>query len=395
MDAQGSRGTSERKLDGLSNGQKPGLLRRLERKNLSERGYTMTPQPLQSNDPVDTLLRRQIKLFEHAHRAPIELKGLGISIKRQGIDKTKHYVNPNFLLLPLRECPYLSKLNAEQLSVLSALYFAQAYSEIATSETIALRYNMVASEMVFPLYSDPYMVLFHETAEEFDHIITFRSICQGLIGRGDVIGGENFPHLKTAPELFERYKGRLCSNGFASLYLLMRYMLNLALKQLEGFMASGIDESLIAPLAREVIAGHAEDEARHLTTSLELGLGLFRRATAKSRELIAGLVRLAIYSMIDRRFSIELASTWNFDAGCGVLMKALGRPEFADFPLNAETLRSFWAKNEIRIPSSPEFENSRRWLATQLHRLTEKMEMTVTPHGDAFHRYLEHVRATN
>jgi hypothetical protein len=355
----------------------------------------MTAEPLQPNDPIDKLLRRQIKLFEHAHRTPIELKGLGISIKHQGIDKAKHYVNVNFLLLPLRECPYLSQLNSEQLSVLSALYFAQAYSEIATSETIALRYNMVASEMVFPLYSDPYMVLFHETAEEFDHIITFRSICQGLVGRGDVIGADNFPHLKTAPEMFERYKGRLCRDGFASLYLLMRYMLNLALKQLEGFMASGIEESLMAPLAKEVIAGHAEDEGRHLTTSLELGIGLFRRATPKSRELISGLVRLAIYSMIDRRFSSELASTWNFDAGCGVLMKALARPEFAGFPVNVETLRSFWAKNGIRIPSSPEFENSRRWLATQLRNLSEKMEMTLTPHGDAFYRYLEHAGVTN
>jgi hypothetical protein len=254
---------------------------------------------------------------------------------------------------------------------------------------------MVASEMVFPLYSDPYMVLFHETAEEFDHIITFRAICQGLVGRGDVIGAENFPHLKEVPSLFERYKDRLCPNGFASLYLLMRYMLNLALKQLEGFMASNLGESHAAPLAKQVIAGHSEDEARHLTTSLELGLGLFRRANTRSRELILGALRVTVYSMIDRRFSPDPAGTWNFDAACGVLTKALARPEFADFPVKVDALRSFWAQNGIRIPSSPEFENSRRWLARQLHRLAEEMDMKLTAHGDAFDHYRAHTRAPN
>ena len=343
-------------------------------------------------DPVDKLLRRRVKLFEHAHRTPIELKAFGLSVKQHGIDKTKHYVNPNFLLLPFSECPHLSKLGPEQISVLSALYFARAYSEIATSETLALRYNMIASELVFPLYSDPYMVLFHETAEEFDHIITFRMVSQGLVGRGDVIGDSHYPHLKTAPILLERYKGRLCKNGFASMYLLMRYILNLALKQLEAFMAAGVDEALAAPLATQIIAGHAEDEARHLTTSLDLGLGLLRRATPKSRDLVAGTLRILIYSMIDKRFSRELGQTWNFEAGLGVLEQALARPEFAEFPMSIEALKDTWKKNDVRISSSPEFESARRWLAAQLNRLAEHLELKLTPQGDAFDQYLEYAK---
>ncbi|WNG19989.1 diiron oxygenase [Cystobacter fuscus] len=346
-------------------------------------------------DPVDKLLRRQIKLFEHAHRTPIELKGFGLAMKQEGIDKSKLYCNPDFLLLPLRECPQLSKLRPEQLSVLSAYYFARAYSEIATSESVALRYNMEASAAVFPLYSDNYMVLFHETAEEFDHIITFRNVCQALLGRGDVIGGDFFPHLKAVPAMLERYRGKLCDNGFGAMYLLMRYILNLALKQLEGFMTAGLDEKVASPLALQIVAGHAEDEARHLTTSLELGLGLFRRATPRSRELISGAMRITMYSMIDKRFSGDPAATWNFETGLGVLQRALQHPEFADFPLSAEALRDSWASEGITIPAGAEFERSRRWIAGQLHRLAESMELALTPQGEAFERYLLCARGTS
>jgi hypothetical protein len=342
------------------------------------------PQP---SDPVEKLLRRQVKLFEHAHKTPIELKGLGIAVKQQGVDTSKLYVNPAFMLLPLSECQHLSKLTPEQLSVLSAVYFARAYSEIATSESIALRYNMEVSEAVFPLYSDNYMVLFHETAEEFDHIITFRSVCQGLIGRGDVIGGEHYPHLKTVPSMFERYKGKLCANGFGGMYLLMRYILNLALKQLEGFMTAGVPEDRLSPLVKQIVAGHAEDEARHLTTSLELGLGLYRRATPKSRELIRSALRITIYSMIDRRFSGNPESTWNWETGLSVLERTLQRPEFQGFPLGIEALRDSWKQSGIAIRATPEFESSRRWLALQLRRLAGSLELQLIPQGEAFERY--------
>jgi hypothetical protein len=193
------------------------------------------------------------------------------------------------------------------------------------------------------------------------------------------------------PEILERYRKRLCNDGFAALYLLMRYLLNLALKQLEAFMALGLPENDLAPVAAHIIAGHADDEARHLTTSLDLGIGLFRRAAAESRDIVRGVLRVLVYSMIDRRFSKDIASTWNFEMGFGVLEQAIGRLEFADFPRSARELRQEWIDRGLTMPSSAEFEASLRWLAAQIAVLVDRMEMPLTPRGEAFARYLEHV----
>ncbi|MFL6624287.1 MAG: hypothetical protein ACJ8J7_03685 [Sulfurifustaceae bacterium] len=341
---------------------------------------------------VERLLNIQARLFENAHKTPIELKTLGITMKRQGIDTATLYCNPKFMLLPFAECDHLSQLTPEQMSVLTATYFASAYAEIASSETLALRYNMAVSEMVFPIYSDPYMILFHETDEEMDHIITFRNVCQALVGRGDVIGVKHFQHLKPVYETFERYKDRLCPNGFGGMYLLMRYLLNLALKQLEGFMAANIPGGRSNPLAMEIITGHAEDEARHLTTSIELGLGLLERATPESRNLVSSVLRISLYSMIDKRFASDLSNVWHHEASVAVLDRALKHPAFADFPTTASALKASWGKAGIEIQASAEFENSRRWLASQIARLVDRLGLKLTPSGESFERYQDYVR---
>lgn len=346
-----------------------------------------------STDPVDRLLRRQIKLFEHAHKKPLELKSFGLTIKREGIDTSKLYCNPSYLMLPLKECPRLSALRQDQLSVLTATFFARTYAEIASSETVALTYNQLASARVFPVYSDEYMVLFHETAEEYDHIITFRAVCQGLVGRGDVVGIDRFEHLKSVPSMMERYNNRLDDNGWSALYLLTRYMLNVALKQIESFMAKGLDPEKASPLALDIIAGHSEDEARHTTTSLELGLGLYRRASEQSRKVVAGALRVMIYSMIDRHFSNDSLKTWTFGASFGVLALALAHPAFAGFGMTAEELRASWQRDNIPVVMGPEVEASRRWLAAELRRLSEGLEITLTPHGEPFEHYVEYARA--
>jgi hypothetical protein len=341
---------------------------------------------------IERLLKIQGKLFDSAHKESTELKRLGIAVKQQGIDAQTLYCNPDFMLLPLNDCKYLSRLTDEQVSVLTATYFASAYAEIASSETLALRYNMAVSEMVFPTYSDQYMILFHETDEEYDHIIAFRNVCQGLVGRGDVIGVNHFKHLKPVYETFDRYKDRVCANGFGGLYLLMRYLLNLALKQLEGFMAMNIPSDRANPLAMEIIKGHAQDEARHLTTSLDLGIGLWERATPRSRELVSGALRISIYSMIDKRFSSDLSKVWHHEASLAVLNNALQNPAFANFGMTASTLKASWEKDGITIQNGQEFDHSRRWLAGQIAYLADRMGLKLTPSGESFDRYLDYLR---
>jgi hypothetical protein len=340
---------------------------------------------------IERLHRIQGKLFENAHKVPTELKALGFAMKQQGVDTETLYCNPNFMLLPFDDCAHLSRLTQEQLGVLTATYFASAYAEIATSETLALRYNMMVSEMVYPIYSDQYMLLFNETDEEFDHIITFRNVCQALIGRGDVIGVNHFAHLKPVYETFERYKDRVCANGFGGLFLLMRYLLNLALKQLEGFMAMNIPTGRANSLAMEIIDGHAQDEARHLTTSLEMGLGLWERATPRSRELVSGALRISIYSMIDKRFSSDLSKVWHHEASLAVLKRALEEPAFAGFGATVPELQASWEKQGIEIQNGAEFDQSRRWLACQIAYLVERMGLKLTPSGESFDRYLSYL----
>lgn len=341
---------------------------------------------------IDRFMKIQEKLFENAHKTPTELKPLGFAMKKQGIDTETLYCNPNFMLLPFDDCAHLSRLTPEQISVLTATYFASAYAEIASSETLALRYNMTVSEMVYPIYSDEYMVLFNETDEEYDHIITFRNVCLGLIGRGDVIGVNHFQHLKPVYETFERYKDRLCPNGFGGLFLLMRYLLNLALKQLEGFMAMNIPGGRANPLAMEIIDGHAQDEARHLTTSLDLGIGLWERATPRSRELVSGALRISIYSMIEKRFSSDLSRVWHHEASLAVLTRALEHPAFAGFGTTVPDLKAAWEKAGIEIRNGAEFDQSRRWIAGQIAYLVERMGLKLTPSGESFERYLNYIR---
>lgn len=344
-------------------------------------------------DPVDRILRVQNRLFESAHREALELKPLGLRIAREGIDRDRLSCNPDFMLLPFGDCRHLAALTREQRALLTATYFATVYSEVASSESLAVEYNNVASERVFAPYSDPYMVLFQETDEEFDHILAFRAICRGFLGRGDVIGIDHFAHLKVFRDLLRHSEPRLCPHGFASMYLLLRYVLNLALKQLEGFMCVGIDPTAADPRALEVVAGHSHDEARHLTTSLELGLGLFARATPSSRRVVPGIVRTVLYSMIEDRFSPETSEVWHHKTSLRVLDAARSlHPELRELP-PAAALAAEWRAAGIALPSSssgpacPSFDGSRRWLAEQIRRFVDRLELRLTPRGASFAHY--------
>ncbi len=342
---------------------------------------------------IERLLNTQARLFDNAHKAPIELKSLGLAMKRQGRDNQSLYCNPAFMLLPFEDCRHLAQLSGEQIGALTAVYFACAYSEIASSETVALRYNMAVSERVFPMYSDNYMILFNETDEEYDHIIAFRNVCQALIGRGDVIGIDHFEHLKPVYETLAKYQDTLCAEGFGGLYLLLRYLLNLALKQLEGFMAKNIAPGRANVLAMEIIAGHAQDEARHLTTSLELGLGLWERARPASRELVSRILKISIYSMIDKRFAPDVFKVWHHEASVAVLRRALELPLFADVGFSVDGLREEWRAQGIAIRPSPDYENSQRWMAAQIAYLANRLNLKLTPGGEAFDRYHDYAHA--
>jgi hypothetical protein len=355
---------------------------------------TTAPTALRK-EALERLLRLQNKLFENAHKEPIELKSLGLEIGREGIDRHKLACNPDYLLLPFADCKHLKDLSREQMALITATYFATVYSEVASSESLALYYNLAASERAFTPYSDPYMVLFQETDEEYDHILAFRAICCGFVGRGDIIGIDHFRHLCAIRELLQRSETRLCGLGFASLYLLLRYVLNLALKQLEGFMCVGLDEAEADCRALEVVHGHSHDEARHLTTSLELGLGLFAQASAESRRVVPGIVRIALYSMIEDRFSRSLTNVWHHKTSLKVLDTARAlHPELAHLP-SAEELEREWQAAGIAIPSCASFEGSRRWLAEQIRRFVDRLELKLTPRGEAFEHYTSFAARTS
>ena len=340
---------------------------------------------------MQRILVTQSRLYEHVHTESMELKPLGFKIKKEGINTQKFYCNPYFLLLPFKECDTLSKLTTEQMSVISAIYYGSTYAEIASSETIALTYNLVAAEKVFDIYSDDYMILFHETAEETDHIITFHNVCKGLLGTGEALGPRHFNHLKPVYESFKIFEPKLCNYGFASMYLLMRYLLNLALKQLESFMAQGIADEKIHSTSQAIISGHAADEARHTTTSLQLGMALYERASKTSQSFLRSLLKRSIYSMIDRRFSPP-TEQYQYSIAQQVLAKAFTYPEFDGIGITHSELEGAWNKHGVIITPSREYENSQRWIAQQIQRLVNHLDIKIKTNNRNIENYTSLLR---
>jgi P-aminobenzoate N-oxygenase AurF len=320
---------------------------------------------------LELLVEKQTLLYEHAHREPIELKPYGLALKRDGIDLTRLYCNPRYLPLPFHHEAFAS-FNRAQLSALTAAFFARVYAEIAGSELLAIKYNNLVAEGVFKRYSDDYMVLFNETAEECDHVVTFRAINQAVIGDPTVIDSLRYPHLAGALSYLDLMRKKLSGEAFGAVFLLLRYVLNLALKQLEGFMQLGLHDADTAPLAKEIVTHHSSDEARHLTTSVGIGMALYRASDPASRKIVAASVKQAMSSMIFARFG-DTRSMLHAQLAHDALAVAVRHPAFAE--LDGATLCTVAKEYANDVPLSTEYASSQRWLARQVQRLAADLEV--------------------
>lgn len=320
---------------------------------------------------LDVLVEKQTALYEHAHSQPIELKPFGFALKREGIDQTRLYCNPAYMPLPFHHDAFAG-LSRAQLSVLTASFFARVYAEIAGSELLAIKYNNLVADGVFKRYSDDYMVLFNETAEECDHVVTFRAINQAVIGDPTAVDSRNFPHLVSALSYLDMLRKKLSGEAFGASFLLLRYILNLALKQLEGFMQLGLDTADTAPVAKSIVTHHSSDEARHLTTSVGIGMALYRRAAAPERKIVANTVKQAMSSMIFARFG-ETRSMLHAQLAQDALALAVRHPVFAE--RDGAQLCSVAKEFANEVPLSTEYASSQRWLARQVQRLSADLEV--------------------
>jgi hypothetical protein len=340
------------------------------------------------NPSMSSFLNRQRRLFEATHREPTELKSLGYSLRARGLELGKRYCNPELLSLPWRECPHLRAFTSEQVSRVTAAYFANFYAQTATNETYALDFNKQISELVFPIYSEDYMVLFEETDEEYDHIICFSLVNQALLGRTECIGEAKFPAYKLFPDTLRKHSTTLCKPGYGALFLLYRYILNLVLKQTEAYMFAGLSKEDADPLAWGINEGHLHDEARHLTTSIELGSRLFAAASASSRPVIQDAMKLLVCLTIERRFTIDSYRSVSHELGTAALQLAMAQPEFGSVGVDYPELVRSWRAEGRTMPESEDVGRSKKWLARQIRRLLDAVEVELKMTTPAYQQYL-------
>ncbi len=406
---------------------------------------TATPRTSVSLDPRLTTI--QNRLFEKAHAEPLELKFLGISLNTQGIVGNALYANPSIMPLPLRRCDYLKSLSARQMAILTACYFVNFYKLVANSESQTLISNMAAADKSFEAYSDEYMILHQETSEEMDHIWTFRTVysmvCRetgsqepfdapgfsrgkvGFIPQADVDAidtqfnlTDEFTHVleliskpggpqKLLEEMKQKGRGyryralhflmgdapRLLSPsvvqdlGLGGLWLLIRFVSNVELKQGEAYLFENPEEFPYEPLAYKINQGHLHDEARHYTTSFDIGLALYEAANPEAQAFIRELVRMAMEDyikgsflhfpeMLERSRQGDLCTV--ISLGRQTLDMALCHPEFADKLVNIDALFASWQQMEWRDvlpPFGAGLLTQKRWryVAQQFERIREAM----------------------
>lgn len=390
----------------------------------------------------------QNQLFKQAHTNPLELKFLGIALNNQGIVGDSLYCNPHILPLPIRRCPYLKSLSPRQLAIISACYFVNFYKFVANSESTTLFSNMATAEKSFEPYSDEFMILQQETCEEMDHIWTFRTayemVCRETgssepfeapgFFRGKVgsIPKEDEAEIDISFNLTEeltdilnliqrpgglqilleqmkdrgrafRYKAmhflmgdapRLLSSsevqslGLGGLWLLIRYVSNVELKQAEAYLFEDPENFNYEPIALQINQGHLHDEARHYTTSFDIGLALYEAARPDAQEFIKSLVCLAMEDYISGSFLHfpEMLDLYKKGSTCTIvnlgrktLEMALCHPEFAENQANIDDLYASWEEMEwhyVLPPFGPGLLTQKRWryIAQQFERIRSRMK---------------------
>ncbi len=414
--------------------------------------------------PLDSKLTAiQNRLFEKAHAEPLELKFLGIALNTQGIVGEALYANPYIMPLPLGRCAYLKSLSPRQTAILTACYFVNFYKLVANSESQTLVSNMAAAEKSFEPYSDEYMILHQETSEEMDHIWTFRTVYSMVCretgskepfdapgffrGKVGFIPQEDEDAINTQFNLTEEYshildlvrkpaglqilleemkqRGRgyryralhflmgeapkllspseVQTLGLGGLWLLIRFVSNVELKQAEAYLFENPDEFNYEPLAYKINQGHLHDEARHYTTSFDIGLALYHAASPEAQTFIREMVRMAMEDYIKGTLlhfpeMLELSRQGDMctviSLGRQTLQMALCHPEFADKQVSIDELFASWQQmewNYVLPPFGPGLLTQKRWryIAQQFERARQEMsfEYDAANLGNLLQRY--------
>lgn len=409
----------------------------------------------------DRITKIQNKLFEQAHTQPLELKPLAIALSKQGIKGEKLYSHPGMIPLPIPFCEYLRSITARQKSILSAAFLANFYKYVANSESQALVSNMSVAEKLFAPYSDEYMILHQETNEELDHIWSFRTIhtmvCRdtgvqdsfdepgffyGNVGPMpqldleklttsftlDLDLNETLSYLRKGKSFLNKLIERIHQqnrnwlyrtlrfivgdavrmlpaeivqeNGLGSLWLLYRYMANVELKQAESYLFDEPENFDYDPLAVEINHGHAADEARHYTTSFDLGLELYRKAPLEAQNFIRQVLQIVVEDYINASFRTYLEKLdlteqgvifTETRLGLNALSMSLHHPEFADKQVNQKELIQSWRKMSLtwRRIIGPLEQKSWCYKAQQLARLIKELELELNESklGKCYKRY--------
>lgn len=405
------------------------------------------------------LTKIQNKLFEKAHTEPLELKFLAISLNKQGIKGDKLYSHPELIPLPMRNCAYLSTLSPRQVAIISAAYFANFYKAVANSESQTLVSNMGVADKVFTPYSDEYMVMHQETTEEFDHIWTFRTVhsmvCRetgvdhpfneagffcGKVGAMPKQDFEGYDTRFTYDTEVEETLTAMLKNpnfladltkewqqrdrswryrtlkfligdamrllpaetvqdyGLGGLWLLYRYVSNVELKQAEAYLFDAPDQHDYEPLAYQINQGHLHDEARHYTSSFDLGLEIYKAAIPEAQAFIRMALVQVMEDYIDASMLtyIEMLDATdegmvftNVDLGLKSLTMALNHPDFADRPADVDALKRAWQQMKWRKIVSAHTQKRWRYIAQQLDRLVQALdvELDAAKLGNLYDRY--------
>ncbi|MBE9200004.1 MULTISPECIES: hypothetical protein [unclassified Nodularia (in: cyanobacteria)] len=407
------------------------------------------------------ITRIQNRLFEQAHTQSLELKPVAIALNKQGIKAGKLYCNPGMIPLPMLFSEYLRSLNTSQKSILSAAFFANFYKYIANSESQAIVSNMNVSDKLFAPYSDEYMVLHQETNEELDHIWSFRTIHKMVcreIGIQDSFDEPGFfygsfrpvpqsdwenlntsftfdvdlsktlSHLKKGKtflnQLIEQMElqGRnwlyrtlrfmigdairmlpaeiVQENGLGSLWLLYRYMANIELKQAESYLFDDPENFDYDPLAFELNQAHITDEARHYTTSFDLGFELYQKAPPEAQDFIRYAMQKIVEDYINASFTTYLEKLdlnnqgivlTDTRLGINSLCMSLQHPEFVNKPVEMNELIHSWRDMSLswRKIIGPLEQKSWRYRAQQIARLLQALELELSQEflGNRYNRY--------
>jgi hypothetical protein len=409
----------------------------------------------------DRITRIQNKLFEQAHTQPLELKSLAIAMNKQGIKGEKLYSHPEIITLPTPGCEYLLSFNARQKSILSAAFLANFYKFVANSESQALISNMSVAEKIFVPYSDEYMILHQETSEELDHIWSFRTLysmvcretgCPNLFdepgfffGNFRAIPQSDWESLNTCFSFdSERYeilslllKGKnylttivenlqnkdsnsiyrtlqfivgdavrmlpadkVQENGLGSLWLLYRYVANVELKQAEAYLFDSPESFEYEPLAVELNQAHLTDEARHYTTSFDLGIELYKKAPPEAQFFIRYCLQKVVEDYIQAAFATYLEKLdksqqgfvfTDVRIGLNALCMTLQHPELSDKQVNLNELINSWQKispHWRKIIGTLE-QKTWHYKSQQIYRLIKHLELDLNEKrlGNHYQRY--------